>query len=141
MGRVCTDNDMSVGIGLFRFNFIADPGIGFAKNGAQNLELLERQPDWSWPSMLGASRKRFLGNLVGKVPDERDWATAAAVSASVVAQYNIVRVHNVMVAVDVCRVADAIWKRRSGPHQSELSSYSTYSHRCESPLPIQPLSK
>jgi dihydropteroate synthase len=61
------------------------------------------------PILSGPSRKSFLTSAIGAVsPLERDWATAAAITASVLAGAHIVRVHRVAEMVHVVRVADAI---------------------------------
>jgi dihydropteroate synthase len=61
------------------------------------------------PILSGTSRKSFLTAAIGEAaPDARDWGTAAAVAASVLAGAHIVRVHNVRAMADVVRVADRI---------------------------------
>ncbi len=61
------------------------------------------------PVLVGPSRKSYLKTVVGDRPaDEREWATAAAVTASVLLGAHIVRVHGVPEMVDVVRTADAI---------------------------------
>jgi dihydropteroate synthase len=58
---------------------------------------------------VGPSRKSFLRTALGdRAADEREWATAAAVTASVLLGAHIVRVHGVPEMVDVVRTADAI---------------------------------
>jgi dihydropteroate synthase len=97
---------------------ILDPGIGFAKQAAHSVELLARldAPPLAAlgrPWIVGPSRKSFLREALGDIPPgERDWGTAAAVTASVLAGAHIVRVHRVREMVQVVRVADMIWARR-----------------------------
>ena len=78
---------------------IVDPGIGFGKRTAQNLELLRRAGELgrelSCSVMVGPSRKRFLGELTGLPVTERDDATIGATLAAVHAGAHIVRVHDV----------------------------------------------
>ncbi|HLU64638.1 MAG TPA: dihydropteroate synthase, partial [Kofleriaceae bacterium] len=78
---------------------IADPGIGFGKRTAQNLELLRRAGDLAarleYPVMVGPSRKRFLGELTGRPVGERDAATIGAALAAVSRGAHLVRVHDV----------------------------------------------
>lgn len=112
--------------GVKRWNIIIDPGLGFAKKGSQNTKLLQQLPAvlgkiptttsdsgvslGAFPSLVGLSRKKFLGTLIEKSEaKERDWATAAAVTASILGGADIIRVHNVKMGVDVVRVSDAIW--------------------------------
>jgi dihydropteroate synthase len=66
--------------------------------------------------LVGASRKSFLRDAVGGRPAaERDWGTAAAVTAAVLAGAHIVRVHAVAEMVQVVRVAEEI---RQHSHQA-----------------------
>lgn len=96
---------------------ILDPGIGFAKDTGQNLELLSglrRFHSWGRPILAGPSRKSFIGSLTGKTPGGRDWGTAAAVALAVTNGAQIVRVHNLEAMKDVVRVAEAIMKANLG---------------------------
>lgn len=98
--------------GIDRTRLIVDPGLGFAKHAAHSYALLaslERVAGLGLPILIGPSRKSFLTAATGPLPPEdRDWATAAAVTASVLAGAHIVRVHNVATMVQVVRVADAL---------------------------------
>lgn len=93
---------------------IIDPGLGFAKTAAHNWALLGALHTLSglgFPLLIGASRKRFLGELLGgRPPVERD--TASAVLAGLVAAEGVwgVRVHDVAATVDAVAVATA-WRR------------------------------
>jgi dihydropteroate synthase len=91
---------------------IADPGLGFGKRAAQNLELTRRAGELSarlsCPLMLGPSRKRFLGELTGRPVGERDAATIGAALAAVVAGAHIVRVHDVAGVTAALRVFRAV---------------------------------
>jgi dihydropteroate synthase len=72
--------------------------------------------------LAGPSRKSFLRAAVGDRPAAaRDWATAAAVAASVLRGAHIVRVHNVAAMVDVVRVADAMLEAHSATPQGPTS--------------------
>jgi dihydroneopterin aldolase/2-amino-4-hydroxy-6-hydroxymethyldihydropteridine diphosphokinase/dihydropteroate synthase len=73
-----------------------------------------KTPLHALPTLLGSSRKSFLGTILGdsKRPAEtRDWATATTVAAAVGQGANIVRVHNVKAMRDVVRVAERLWRR------------------------------
>ncbi len=98
--------------GIAKSQIVLDPGIGFGKNYAQNCELLARLAELGrlgYPLLVGASRKSFIGYLLGGVPVEaRAWGTAAAVTASILGGAHIVRVHDVAEMTQVARVADAI---------------------------------
>jgi dihydropteroate synthase len=98
---------------------IVDPGLGFAKDAAQSYEILARLDEFSElgrPLLVGPSRKSFLARPLGAAvpPAERDWATAAAVAASVLAGAHIVRVHAVGEMVQVVRVTDEIRRYHAG---------------------------
>jgi 2-amino-4-hydroxy-6-hydroxymethyldihydropteridine diphosphokinase/dihydropteroate synthase len=104
--------------GVRRWRIVLDPGIGFAKTQAQNIELLRRLGDLrdyeglrGLPWLVGTSRKRFVGKVTGvKEPRERVWGTAATVTAAVQGGADVVRVHDVEEMAKVVRMADAIWR-------------------------------
>jgi dihydropteroate synthase len=91
---------------------VLDPGLGFGKSTAQNYELLAGLPELArigCPLLVGPSRKKFIGRVLGDVPStDRVWGTAAAVCAAILAGVHIVRVHDVTEIVQVARVTDAI---------------------------------
>jgi dihydropteroate synthase len=98
--------------GVARECLIIDPGVGFAKRGHQSMQVLanlNRFADLGLPLLIGPSRKSFLAAATGPLAGEdRDWATAAAVTAAVLGGVHIVRVHNVARMAVVIKVADAI---------------------------------
>jgi 2-amino-4-hydroxy-6-hydroxymethyldihydropteridine diphosphokinase/dihydropteroate synthase len=104
--------------GVRRWRIILDPGIGFAKNSSQNLEILRRLDelhDWpglqGFPWLVGASRKNFVGKITGvEKPEDRTWGTAATVAASIQGGADIVRVHDVEEMAQVAKMSDAIWR-------------------------------
>ncbi|HEX5108696.1 MAG TPA: dihydropteroate synthase [Vicinamibacterales bacterium] len=116
----------ATGAGVPPDRIIVDPGLGFAKDAAHTYEALARLDEFSQlgrPILVGPSRKRFLtkpfdsaqGKPRGETPPaERDWATAAAVSAAVFGGAHIVRVHAVRQMVQVARVSDEIRKYHRG---------------------------
>lgn len=92
---------------------LVDPGIGFAKRAAHSYGVLAHLSDISAaldrPVLAGPSRKSFLNDAVGaRPPRERDWGTAAAVSAAVLHGAHVVRVHAVAEMVQVVRVAELV---------------------------------
>jgi dihydropteroate synthase len=103
--------------GVPRDRLIVDPGIGFGKGTAENLELLHRLGELKTavgglPLLLGTSRKRFLGELLdGAGPDDRVEGTAASVAVAIASGADIVRVHDVGALARTRRVADAIVRR------------------------------
>ena len=108
---VSIERAAAAGIGPDRL--ILDPGIGFAKRAAHSYGLLARLPEVAArlhrPLLVGPSRKSFMNDALGRRPPlERDWGTAAAVTAAVLAGVHIVRVHAVDQMVQVVRVAEQI---------------------------------
>jgi len=102
--------------GIREENLLIDPGLGFGKTTAHNLEImrsLEAFRSLGRPIVLGASRKRFLGEILGiDDPKERDAATAATTVMAVTAGAHIVRVHRVGVNRDAARLAQAVFGPR-----------------------------
>lgn len=126
--------------GVRRWNIILDPGVGFSKSVEDNLQLVREHAhltifdpssqnvEYSLPSspalhlanfatLVGTSRKRYLGQVIGhadslKDAQSRDWGTAAAITALVQQKVDIVRVHHVQGMQDVVKVADAIWRNK-----------------------------
>ena len=104
--------------GIRRWRICLDPGIGFAKTQEQNLELLRRFNELrdfrglrGFPWVVGASRKGFVGKVTGVAKaDERQFGTAAAISAAVRGGADVVRVHDVKEMGQVVKMADAIWR-------------------------------
>ena len=106
--------------GIREDRIIVDPGIGFHKNPAQNLELLRRLHELSrlgLPLLVGPSRKSFIGRTLDLPVEERLEGTAAAVALAIAAGADLVRVHDVRAMVRVARMADAIVRpgRRDPP--------------------------
>ncbi len=110
--------------GVARARIIVDPGIGFDRADApdlDDLELIDRLAELKvlgLPILLGPSRKRFIGRILADArgeasPQERLEGTAAAVAVGVARGADIVRVHDVASIVRVARVADAITRRRT----------------------------
>ena len=88
-----------------------DPGIGFGKTLAHNLELLRRLPELAAlgrPLVFGVSRKSFLGRITGRAePAERAVATAAANVLAFERGATVFRVHDVPASRDALAVAAA----------------------------------
>jgi len=98
--------------GIDKANIIVDPGVGFGKTGAHNLTVIARLAELKCldcPILLGPSRKRFIGELLGGLPpDDRLEGTAAAIAMGIANSAHIVRVHDVKEMVRVARITDAI---------------------------------
>jgi dihydropteroate synthase len=90
---------------------ILDPGIGFAKNQAENLYMLRHLKELAalgYPVLLGTSRKRVIRNVLNVGTDEADLGTAATVAWGIAQGMNIMRVHDVLGMTRVARMTDAI---------------------------------
>ena len=89
-----------------------DPGIGFGKDAAGNLELLRRLSELSCfglPILTGPSRKGFIGKILNRPQmDDRIYGTAATVALSIANGASILRVHDVRAMRDVADMAHAI---------------------------------
>ena len=97
--------------GVPRERTIVDPGLGFAKVAAQDLEVLGRLGELralGRPILVGPSRKRFIGHVTGAPVAERLPGTLAAVVAAVLAGAELVRVHDVAPARQAALVAAAV---------------------------------
>ncbi len=98
--------------GVARERIAVDPGIGFGKTTEHNLELLRRLPEivaLGYPVLVGASRKRFIGNILGE--DDTARRVHGSVGAAVYAMLggaHIVRVHDVAETYQALAVASAI---------------------------------
>ncbi len=95
-------------------NIIWDPGIGFSKDTNQNLEILrniEFFKKFEFPILIGASRKRFIGEILNEPnPKERDIGTTAISCLCSQQNIHMVRVHNVKMNYQVLKVADKIFR-------------------------------
>lgn len=99
--------DALIQAGIGRDRIALDPGIGFGKTPAHNLELLNRQDELladGFPLLLGWSRKSTLGVVTGRPVDQRLAASVAAALAAVQRGAHVVRVHDVAATVDALRV-------------------------------------
>jgi dihydropteroate synthase len=99
--------------GIARDRVVLDPGIGFAKTAEQNLELIASlrrlEARLGRPVLLGASRKAFIGALLGGIPAaERDAGTVGACVAGLARGARLFRVHDVRSARQALDVAWAI---------------------------------
>jgi dihydropteroate synthase len=98
--------------GIAREAIVLDPGFGFAKDTVENLHLMTRFEELhslGFPLLVGTSRKRFVGSLIGRErPDERDIGTAATTAILRLSGAAIFRVHNVAANRDAIAIADAL---------------------------------
>jgi len=104
---------LAIAAGVPIERLIVDPGVGFAKRAVHSYGVLARLPELAAaldrPVLVGPSRKSFMREaLGGAAATERDWGTAAAVTAAVLGGAHIVRVHAVAEMAQVVRVAEEI---------------------------------
>jgi dihydropteroate synthase len=103
----------AVDAGIPEEHVCLDPGIGFGKTVEHNVELLNRLDELvaiGRPVLVGASRKRFLGRLLGD-PDALTGPVSASVSAAVLAferGASLFRAHDVREHVEGLKVASAV---------------------------------
>ncbi|GAA0510542.1 dihydropteroate synthase [Saccharopolyspora thermophila] len=110
--------DVALRSGVSEEAIVLDPGLGFAKTGAHDWQLLQRLDvfvDLGFPVLVGASRKRFLGRLLAdadgtpRPPSGREAATAAVSVLAADRGAWGVRVHDVQQSLDAVAVA-AAWR-------------------------------
>ena len=93
---------------------IWDPGIGFSKDTNQNIEILRNMDllkKFEFPLLIGASRKRFIGEILNEpYPKERDIGSLAISCLCSQQNIHLVRVHNVKMNYQVLKVADQIFR-------------------------------
>jgi dihydropteroate synthase len=98
-------------LGIPRTRIAIDPGIGFGKTLAHNLELLRNLDQFATLGctvLIGTSRKGFLGTVTGRPVDQRATASVVSSLAAVLKGANIVRVHDVAAMVDAMKTWFAI---------------------------------
>lgn len=104
--------DIALKEGIKPQNIWLDPGIGFGKTGAQNIEVLQRLGEitaYEYPVLLAPSRKRFIGTILNDIPaNQRDEGTVAACITGIIQGVDMVRVHNVDMHKKALTVADVL---------------------------------
>lgn len=111
---------ISLKAGVRKKNIWLDPGIGFAKSAAQNLEamqLIGQIAELGYPVLLGTSRKSFIGKILDAAVEDRLEGSLATVCYGVNQGCHIVRVHDVKETVRVVRMMDALTGKR--PYKEE----------------------
>jgi dihydropteroate synthase len=101
--------------GIERERIVVDPGIGFGKTLAHNLELLDRLDELAvlgQPILIGTSRKSFLGTLTGRRERDRLGGTIATNVIALLRGASVFRVHDVGAVHDALEVAAATVSRR-----------------------------
>ncbi|MCX5949266.1 MAG: dihydropteroate synthase [Cyanobacteria bacterium] len=116
VAEVCSElwaaTQQALAAGVRREQIIWDPGLGFAKTTEQNLALLRglgQLRSAGFPLLVGPSRKRFIGAVLGEArPRARLWGTAAICAQAIAVGADVLRVHDVGPIVQVARMADAL---------------------------------
>ena len=97
--------------GVDRSRVIVDPGLGFGKTLAHNLDILRKVESFKQhgcPLLIGHSRKSFLGRLLGLEVAERDPATAVVSALLAGRGVDLLRVHDVLASRQAVRLAEAL---------------------------------
>lgn len=98
---------------------IWDPGLGFAKTTDQNLELVARLEvlvGAGYPLLVGPSRKRFIGTVLGEPrPRARLWGTAAVCCLALARGAHVLRVHDVGPIAQTARMTAALLRFPAEP--------------------------
>ena len=103
----------AVAAGIAHERIAVDPGFGFGKSAAHNLELLKHLADFTVlraPLLVGLSRKSMLAKITGRDVESRTAGSVALAAIAVLNGARIVRAHDVAATVDAVRVAAAVLK-------------------------------
>jgi dihydropteroate synthase len=118
MATIGRDLDAAAGrarrVGIDKSRLAVDPGLGFGKRREQNTFILAHLHELAGldlPILTGPSRKQFLAH---ESAEETRFATAAAVTVSILGGAHIVRVHDVREMRAAADVADEVLRARSG---------------------------
>ena len=101
--------------GVAEDRLMTDPGIGFGTDTEESLALVRAIPeirDLGYPVLLGPSRKRFIGNVLGLPVEERLIGTVAVCCVGACLGADVVRVHDVRETVQAMRMRDAVMAAR-----------------------------
>ncbi|REK54673.1 MAG: dihydropteroate synthase [Thermobacillus sp.] len=102
--------------GVDSYNIWLDPGIGFAKEYEDNLDMMGRLAELvrlGYPVLLGTSRKRFIRHTLDLPADDVVEGTAATVALGIAQGCQVVRVHDVDRIVRTVRITDAVVYRQA----------------------------
>ena len=108
-----TSINIAVKAGVDLNNIIVDPGIGFGKTLEQNLTVMSRLEELKslgCPILLGTSRKRFIGDVLGLPVEERVEGTGATVAVGITKGANIIRVHDVKEMARITKMTDMMMR-------------------------------
>ena len=107
--------EKAISKGVNKNKIILDPGLGFAKNTSQNIHILKNLKKFKklgFPLLIGASRKRFIGEVLNiSNPKERDIGSLAVSCLCSQLNIEIVRVHNVDLNYQIIKMSDKIFRK------------------------------
>jgi dihydropteroate synthase len=113
-------------LGVTPERIVIDPGIAFGKSHDEDLAVLRRLHEFTVlerPILVAASRKHFIGSVLGLPPEDRLEGTAAVTALSIANGADIVRVHEVQAMARVAHMADALVRARLGDYSPTLESW------------------
>ena len=134
-----TQTAYAIACGIDEQRILLDPGFGFGKTAAHNVELLRRLDELAVlgrPIAVGTSRKTFLGTLTGRGVEDRLAATVATNVLAYERGARVFRVHDVAPVSDALRVTAATVPRRwpsTMPMSTTMSTTQTTRMRAQSP--------
>jgi len=103
---------LAISRGVKRESIIVDPGIGFAKNSTQNIEIMKSVAKFAnlgYPLLIAPSRKSFIGEILDQpAPEKRIWGTGGAVAWLTMQKVDFIRLHDIKEMRAIIRVIDAI---------------------------------
>lgn len=105
---------------------VLDPGIAFGKSHDEDLTILRRLREFmvlGLPLLVAASRKHFIGSVLGLPPGDRLEGTAAVTAIAIANGADIVRVHDVQAMTRVARMTDALVRAQPGDYAATASSW------------------
>ncbi|MHB8575908.1 MAG: dihydropteroate synthase [Dehalococcoidia bacterium] len=117
---------IAVAAGIAPSQLVLDPGIAFGKSHDEDLTVLRQLREFTafgLPLLVAASRKHFIGSVLGLPPDERLEGTAAVVAISIANGADIVRVHDVQAMARVAKMTDALVRANPGDFRPRTETW------------------
>jgi dihydropteroate synthase len=120
LAELAATRDAALAAGILPENIALDPGLGFAKLGAQNIALLRATARFAalrHPLLIGLSRKKFIGEAVAEPnPEKRGPGSIAAGLYAIAQGAHILRVHDVPETVQALRIWQRLIAGDDGPN-------------------------
>jgi dihydropteroate synthase len=106
--------NLAIDNGVREDKIIIDPGIGFAKDLKQNLFIIKKVSElkriFGLPILIGASRKKFIGEILNLDVKNRLEGTLAINAFAIMNGCNFIRVHDIVENIRMCKIIDALIK-------------------------------